>query len=109
MNKMYNLKEAKLREFENFLVKELELTNRQIDILKEDSIIKYSPYYIYEKKQELKSNFLIRLSILIFPFWFFILFCGLPFNWIITKSWGYPNNIAEALIGKWANKLGLKY
>lgn len=109
MSKIYNLTIAKHLEFADYLVDELELTKEQAYHLRYDGVIKYSDYYIFKEKPKAKENILLRLTILVFPIWFLILFISLPFNWIIKKQWGYSARIGEILIGKWANKLQINY
>ena len=107
MSKIYNLQKSTHFEFENYLAKELKLTSDQSYHLRD--VVRCSGFYVFKEKPKTNSNILFRLTIFIFPIWLLILFISLPFNWIITKQWGYSDKIGEILIGKWANKLQINY
>lgn len=81
-----SIKEATDREVEKYFIENLNLSIEQKDKL--SRIVEYAPFYFYKEK-DYQPNFLLRLSILLFPIAYLILLLGLPINFIITGKWGY--------------------
>lgn len=81
-----NLKEAQDWEVKEYFAENLNLSNEQKRILSE--VIEKSTFYFYKEK-DYQPNFLLRLTILLFPIAYLLVLVGLPINFIITGKWGY--------------------
>ena len=82
-----------------------ELTAYQKETIRYDEMIRFSPFYWYEKRQKEKVNPLFRLTIIPFFVIMLILLIGLPVNFLFVGRWGYGNKMFNTL-SKWQNKLG---
>ena len=64
------LKKAPEYKVQEWLEKKLELTNYQKSKLYNEEIIRFSPFYFYERKQKEKISILWRFTLIFFPFYF---------------------------------------
>lgn len=80
-----------------------ELTPYQIQKMFDDEIVRFSPFEFYEERKVV-SNFWIRLTIVLIPFVWLILFIGLPFKFIATGQWGYSKKMIN-WYDKWVSKV----
>lgn len=86
---LINLKQVPDYRVKEWLMKSIrDLTPFQKEWIINDEIIRFAPFKFYERKKKVK-NIYVRLSIIFIPIPFIVLFLGLPFNFIITGSWGY--------------------
>lgn len=103
----HQLKRASDYEVEQWLVKKLELTPYQRDILFNQEIVRFSPFKFYQSRQKEKVPFWWRLTI--FPLLLFIvlLFLWLPFNLIFTGRCGYGDKVYR-VFAAWQRKVNLR-
>lgn len=104
--KLSYLKQASDYEVEKWLEESLDLTQYQKEKLFNNEIVRFAPFYFY-KVIEKQTNFWWRLTILIYPIYWILLFSYLPINWIFTGKWGYARKFIDNFHSKWTNKLGL--
>lgn len=103
---LLNLKKASNIEVENWLLKKIpNLTKEQMRFIRDDEIIRFSPYRFYKRGKKTKNVF-VRLSIIFIPFVFIVLAIGLPFNYFITGYWGYDDNKINWLTN-WLSSCGI--
>lgn len=87
--KLFNLEKAYSYEVNEWLEENIpDLTKYQKQRIREDEIIRFAPFEFYKKGKKI-DNIWIRLSIIFVPIVWLILVLGLPFNFILTGSWGY--------------------
>lgn len=86
--KFRNIKKASEYEVRKWLKETLNLSDYQQEKLWREEIIERAPFYFFKRKKY-QPNIWLRLSIVLFPFVWLLLFIGLPFNYIITGRWGY--------------------
>jgi hypothetical protein len=90
-----------------WLEEKLQLTPYQKQILIEREIVRFAPFYFYKWRNDKKVSLLWRLTIVIYPIYWLILFIGLPFKWIVTGKWGYGRKFFDNFHAKWVQKLGI--
>ena len=73
---------------EKWLTKELDLTPYQQSRMKDRELIRFAPFDFYKNKKRVKNAWL-RITILLFPFVWVLLFFGMPIYFIFTGAWGY--------------------
>ena len=98
-----SLKKASDFKVEDWLKKELELSSYQISKLHQHEIVRFSPFEFYVRRDKTKNPW-IRLTIVIFPIVWILLFIGLPINYLFTGRWGYSK---IEWVSKWMNILNL--
>lgn len=82
-----------------------ELTSYQKERINNDEIIRFAPFYFMERRGTTNSV-LLRLSIIFMLPVLILLIIGLPFNFIITGSWGYSDGKMR-WYSKWVSSCGL--
>ena len=105
--KLHDLEKVSEYEVKNWLKEELTLTPYQMEKLSDDESLRVSPFYFYKRPEKIKTSIWWRLTVLIWPFYYAILFLGLPFNMILTARWGYSDKFYESFHSKWQRKIGL--
>ena len=102
--KLINLKRASDLEVQRWIFDNVpNLTKYQKERIRDDEIVRFSPYHFYKKRKKV-DNVFIRLSVIFMPIVWTILFIGIPFNFFITGKWGYKRIDWYC---KWANACGL--
>lgn len=86
-----NLEEARDYEVEEWLIKKLNLTAYQQSELRNHEFVRFSDFYFFKRKKQVK-NLWLRLTIILFPIVWLLLFISLPITFIITGKWGYDDN-----------------
>ena len=86
-----------------------ELTDYQKESINDDFYdnIRCSDLYFYKEKRPQKVTAWWRLTILIFPFAWLMLFAGLPLNMIFTGRWGYSKRFNDVFLKRWWSRLNL--
>ena len=95
------LEEAPLREVRKWLLESIpDLTDYQKEEINEEGFDMFSgsDLYFYRKTEPQKVTFWWRLTILIFPFVWLLLFAGLPFNMLFTGQWGYGRKFNDKFL-----------
>jgi hypothetical protein len=102
----HNYKKASDYRVQEWLEKSIrELTAYQKEKIRDDEIVRLSPFEFYERRETVKNIF-IRLSIIVMPLVWILIFISLPFNFIITGNWGYSYDKIE-WFDAWKNAVGL--
>ena len=83
----------------------IELTPYQKQKLRNDETIRFAPFEFYQRRKQVKS-FWLRLSVLLMPFVFLLILISLPFNFLLTGSWGYKYEKIK-WFDLWRNSAGL--
>lgn len=97
-------KRANDYEVRNWLINNIpELTKYQEEKIRDEEIIRFSPFYFYKEPKKV-NNPLIRLTIIFYPIVWLLLFIGLPINFIFTGKWGYGG---IKWFMRWTNACGL--
>jgi hypothetical protein len=104
--KLHNLERAQEIEFNQWLTKELELTQYQREVLHNKELIRFSCFYLYKKADKVGTNILWRLSIVPFIIYFILLGCFIPIYFIITGKWGYGRKFMDKFHSVWVRKIG---
>lgn len=105
--KLHHLEKASDYEVADWLKTELKLTPYQIDSLSANESIRFSPYSFYKRPKKIAASIWWRLTILVWPIYYLVLFLGLPLNMILTSSWGYGDKFYDNFHAKWQRKIGL--
>lgn len=86
-----NIKEVPNYKVEKWLNKNIKnITKYQEEWIRNEEIIRFAPFKFYEKKKKV-TNIFFRISILFIWIPFVLLALNLPFNFLITGTWGYSN------------------
>lgn len=101
-----NLKRASDSEVEKWLHENLNLTPYQKSKLRDDELIRRSPFKFYKYRESGSSNLLWRLSIVIFPLYILALYLIMPFIFLTSGKWGYSSQFVDKFFSPWANKIG---
>jgi hypothetical protein len=80
-----NLVESHKLDVKDWLKTELQLGDYQREKL--DDIISESQYYFFEKREYKKTSFLFRLTCILIPIYFIIMFFAKIIKWIIKGEW----------------------
>ena len=83
-----NIKKASDYKVSDWIKKEFNLTVYQNEKLIENESVRWAPFEFYQKR-EIHSNIWIRLSVILIPFVWIILFLGLPITFICKGHFGY--------------------
>lgn len=83
----------------------VEMTPYQKERLRNDEIIRFAPFEFYQRRKQVKY-FWIRLSVILMPIVWLLLFISLPFCYLVTGRWGYRYE-AIKWFDKWRNAVGL--
>lgn len=102
--RLRNIQKASDYEVRKWLKETLNLSDYQQEKLWREEIIERAPFYFFSRKKY-QPNIWLRLSIVLYPFVWLILFIGLPFNYFITGRWGYSKKWNFIL--NWVDKIGL--
>lgn len=101
-----NLEKAYNYEVEKWLISSIpELTYYQKEKIQENEIIRLAPF-TFMKRAKKVENIMVRLSIVFIIPVLLLLIIGLPFNFIVTGSWGYDQKMI-GWFGKWLRSCGL--
>lgn len=100
------LKQADDRDIEKWLKENLNITDYDYRKMRDNELIRFSPFYFYEQKKIKKHNFLWRLTA---PF--FLLFCllviiAMPFKWLITGNRYLSQKFLDTFYYRWQEKMG---
>ena len=102
----HNYKRASDYEVRRWLEKSIpELTNYQKEKMRDFDFLRSSPFEFYIRRKKVKKVWL-RFSIIFFPIVWILIYLSLPFNFILTGSWGYSNKSIKWFTN-WINELGL--
>lgn len=82
-----------------------ELTPYQKQKIRDDEIVRFAPFEFYERRKPVKSVWL-RLTIIVMPIVWLLIFVSLPFNFLITGNWGYKYEKVK-WFDVWRNSVGL--
>lgn len=105
--KFSNLKQAFDLDVYKWLEEELQLTPYQKERLRNEELIRFSPYFFYEKEDKKRISFLWRITI-VFYFPYFILLCIFaPLKWVCTGNRYYGRKFMDTFHNKWVRKIGL--
>ena len=102
---LHDYKKASDYDVQKWLEESIKLTPYQIEKLRDDEILRFSPFQFMEKRKKTNS-LLLRLTILIIPFVWIILFIGLLFNYLFTGKWGYGYDSLK-WYDQWRSNVGL--
>ena len=103
---LHNYKKASDYKVQEWIEKSIrEMTPYQKQKLRDDEIVRFSEFEFMEKRKTVKS-FWTRLTVLLMPFVWIVLFIGLPLNFLIKGSWGY-NHKHIKWFDKWRSNVGL--
>lgn len=105
--KLTRLTPASDYEVRKWLENTLDLTVYQKEKLRDSELIRFSPFYFYKKRPKAKTNIFWRLTIVLIPFYYLILFCLLPFMFLFTGRWGYSQKFYDKFHAYWMNKLNI--
>jgi len=83
-----NIEKVSDWDVEKWLTKELDLTPYQQSRMKDRESIRFAPFDFYKNKKRVE-NVWFRITILLFPFVWVLLFFGMPIYFIFTGAWGY--------------------
>lgn len=82
-----------------------DLTPYQKERMRNDEIVRFAPFYFMEQKSKVNNVFL-RLTIIFMLPVLLLLIIGLPFNFIVTGSWGYSHGKMR-WYGNWVSSCGI--
>jgi len=103
-----HFKQTSDREVEQWIIKSIpDLTIYQKEYIRTNEIVRFSPYRFLKRREPVKANFFFRLTIILLPFYFVLLFLGLPIKLIITGKWGYGSKFIDNFHNKWLHKLNI--
>jgi len=103
---MINLKRASTSEVQSWLFSSIrDLTPYQKEWIRNEEIIRFSPFYFMKEKKKV-NNIFLRLTIIFIPFVFLFLTIGLIFNFFITGVWGFSDK-KIAWYSEWISSCGL--
>lgn len=83
----------------------LNLTPYQVETMRASEMVRFAPFE-FIKRRKRQTNLLIRLSLVLYPFVWIILFLGLPFTYLINGKWGYSEKVF-GWYSQWTVNLGL--
>jgi hypothetical protein len=106
--KLSNLEKAPDYDVREWLEKELELTPYQKEKVYDKEIIRFAPFYFYQRVKPKKVSFLWRITIIFYIIYIIAIVLFLPFKWIFTGTWGYGSGFIDNFHSKWVRKIGLK-
>jgi len=101
---LHNYKKADNIDVKNWLITKLQLTDYQKELVNNE-FIRESPFEFMEDKPIVK-NFWWRCSIILYPIVTIILYCTLPFKFLISGRWGYSYENLK-WYDNWKFKIGL--
>ena len=82
-----------------------ELSPYQKELMRNREIVRFAPFEFMERRKKVNNVFL-RLSIVFMLPVLLILIVGLPFDFVITGSWGYDHEKIK-WYSKWVSACGL--
>lgn len=101
--KLLNLREVPQRKIEKWLEDNIvEITKYQKERMRDDEIVRFAPFEFYERRKKV-DNVFVRLSIIFIPVIWIVLVAGMPFNFIVTGTWGYKK---LNWFSKWSSACG---
>lgn len=104
--KLHNLKKVSDYEVQNWLEKSIpELTAYQKQKIRDTEIVRFSHLEFFKRRERVKSIWW-RLSLIIFPIFWVIIFISLPINFLFTGSWGYSHK-RIGWVETWMHKMGI--
>ena len=102
-----HLKRATQFEIKDWIEENIpELTTYQKERMRDDEMIRFSPFYFYKRAERETPNILWRLTVLVLPVYWLTMVVSLPFNMIITGTWGYGRKFIDGFHSKWMRKIG---
>lgn len=102
--KLINLKRTSDWEVIKWLEKSIpELTAYQKQKIRDNEIVRFAPFYFYERRKKV-NNVFVRLSVIFVPIAWILLVVGIPFNFFATGKWGYSK---IEWFSKWTSACGL--
>lgn len=105
--KLSYLEPARDHEVAKYFEDNLQLTPYQKQKLYSDELIRFAPFNFYKRKPKVTSSVLWRLTVILIPFYYIIMFCILPINMIINGQWGFGRKFIDGFHSKWMTKLNL--
>jgi hypothetical protein len=101
------LKKASDYEVNDWLVKKLDLTPYQKSKLRDDEIVRFSPFTFMKNRQKEKVSFLWRTTILLIPFYILLVWTYNPIQFIFSGKWGISSKFLDSFHYPWMNKINL--
>ncbi len=105
--KLHRLKPASDHDIRKWLEEELQLSPYQKSRLRGSDMIRSSPFYFYEPRRNERVSALWRFTIIPYLIYWVILFCGLPFTFLVRGDWGYGRKFYDNFHARWTEKLNL--
>ena len=103
---LHNCKKVSDYKVQEWIEKSIvEMTPYQKERLRNDEIIRFAPFEFYQRRKQVKS-FWVRLSCILMPIVWLLLFISLPFCYLVTGRWGYRYE-AIKWFDAWRNAVGL--
>ena len=100
-----NLRKTSDIEIENWLHKNLDLTDAQYQKMIDTELIRFSKFHFYKWQKKENTTFLWRITIIAFPFYIILLILFLPFNFLFTGHWHLKQNFLDNFHSKWISKI----
>lgn len=104
--KLSYLEQASDYDVEKWLTEELKLTPYQKELLLDREIVRFSPFYFYQRKKKEEVSALWRLTIIPFVIYYILAICFTPIKWLFTGKLGYGRNFIDNFHSKWVRKMG---
>lgn len=105
--KFSNLKRADDFEVHKWLENELQLTTYQKECLRNQELIRFSPFYFYRKENKNGLSMLWRLTILLYFPYVIVLIIVTLFKWLLTGNRYLGRNFIDNFHNKWTRAIGL--
>ncbi len=103
--KLHNLKQVQDYEVEKWIKEKFNLNPAQISEMNYKETVSRSPFYFFKSKEKIKQP-LLRLTIIFMPFVWLILFCCIPFIFLMKGQWGWKYNQLNWFLN-WQQSLGI--
>ena len=105
--KLSNLEPASDLEVKQWLMKSLDLSVYQKEILSRDEIVRFSKFEFYKQRKRIKTPPIWRLTLPLYPIFLLLLIIGNLFKWVITGKSGYNQKFLDKYLYSWQRKLNL--
>lgn len=105
--KLSKLEIASDYEVRDWLIKVLELTPYQQDVLRDREIIRFSIFYFYKRKKQVKVSIIWRFTLIAYLIWVLLLTLFSVLKWVFTGEFGYSSAFIDKYLYNWKNKLNL--
>ena len=101
------LKKAPNYEVSNWLIKALDLDERQKRTLRDFEIIRFAPFDFYKDKNKSKRSIFWRFTLLLIPIYIPLCYLYLVLTFLVTGKWGVSRIFLDKFHYPWMNILGL--